>query len=186
MSGGLNGVYGYPGDRVGGLDIALDGVRAGPARGDGSVDGLRLNIKARPDARVFGYSATKGTIGNMTVAFAQLLAEKGLRVNSVLPRPIWRHFIVAGMELDDIKSFGSNTPYGRPGQPVEVVPPYVMLASDEASYRAISQALLSLWQAACRFFNSERQPFSSVSVSKVEAWHHERDARWATLSALVA
>jgi NAD(P)-dependent dehydrogenase (short-subunit alcohol dehydrogenase family) len=119
---GLNGVYGNPGNRVGGLDIALDGVRAGPARGDGRVDGPRSNIKARPDARAFGYSATKGTIGNMTVAFAQLLAEKGLRVNAVLPGPIWRPFIVAGMELDDIKSFGSKLRTVVPGSPWKSFP----------------------------------------------------------------
>jgi NAD(P)-dependent dehydrogenase (short-subunit alcohol dehydrogenase family) len=55
----------------------------------------------------------------MTVAFAQLLAERGLRVDAVLPGHIWTSFIPSGMEGDAVKTFGSNTPFGRPGQPVK-------------------------------------------------------------------
>ncbi|MCB8883884.1 SDR family oxidoreductase [Acidisoma cellulosilytica] len=109
--------------------------------GGSIINTASVNTK-HPTAGLFGYSATKGALGNMTVAFAQLLADRGIRVNAVLPGPIWTPFIVAGMEPDAIKSFGSKTPYGRPGQPVEVAPPYVMLASDEASY--MSGALVTV------------------------------------------
>jgi NAD(P)-dependent dehydrogenase (short-subunit alcohol dehydrogenase family) len=109
--------------------------------GGSIINTASVNTK-HPTPTLFGYSATKGAIGNMTVSFAQLLAEKGLRVNAVMPGPIWTPFIPAGMEEEEIKNFGSKTPYGRPGQPVEVAPPYVMLASDEASY--ISGALITV------------------------------------------
>ena len=100
-----------------------------------------VNTK-HPLPALFAYSATKGALGNMVMSWAQLLAEKGIRVNGVLPGPIWTPFIPAGMTPDDIKNFGSQVPYGRPGQPVEVAPPYVMLASDESSY--ISGALVTV------------------------------------------
>ncbi|KTS19251.1 dehydrogenase, partial [Methylobacterium indicum] len=61
-------------------------------------------------------------------------AEKGVRVNGVLPGPIWTPFIPSGMEQDSVKSFGSQVPFGRPGQPAELASAYVMLASDESSY----------------------------------------------------
>ena len=100
-----------------------------------------VNTK-HPLPKLFAYSATKGAIGNMVMSWAQLLAEKGIRVNGVMPGPIWTPFIPAGMSKSDIESFGSQVPYGRPGQPVEVAPPYVMLASDESSY--ISGALITV------------------------------------------
>lgn len=80
------------------------------------------------------YSATKAAIANITVSLAQSLAEKGIRVNAVLPGPIWTPFIPAGMAPDDVKNFGGKTPMGRPGQPAELAPAYVMLASPESSY----------------------------------------------------
>jgi NAD(P)-dependent dehydrogenase (short-subunit alcohol dehydrogenase family) len=67
-------------------------------------------------------------------AVAQLLAEKGIRVNSVAPGPIWTPLIPSTMPPDQVTSFGQQVPMKRPGQPVEVAPVYVMLASDEASY----------------------------------------------------
>jgi NAD(P)-dependent dehydrogenase (short-subunit alcohol dehydrogenase family) len=63
-----------------------------------------------------------------------MLGPRGIRVNSVAPGPIWTPLIVATMTDEDVKSFGEETPLGRPGQPVEVAPIYVLLASDEASY----------------------------------------------------
>ena len=100
-----------------------------------------VNTK-HPTPKLFAYSATKGALGNMVMSWAQLLAEKGIRVNGVLPGPIWTPFIPAGMMPEDVKTFGSQVPFGRPGQPVEVAPPYVMLASDESSY--ISGALVTV------------------------------------------
>ncbi len=109
--------------------------------GSSIINTASVNSKS-PKPKLFAYSATKGAIGNLTVSLAQLLAEKGIRVNGVMPGPIWTPFIPAGMSADDVKSFGSAVPYGRPGQPVEVAPPYVMLASDESSY--ISGALITV------------------------------------------
>ncbi len=63
-----------------------------------------------------------------------MLGPKGIRVNSVAPGPIWTPLIVATMPEEEVQNFGSQTPLGRPGQPVEVAPIYVLLASDEASY----------------------------------------------------
>ena len=88
----------------------------------------------RPMPTLFAYSATKGALSNMVLGLASLLAERGIRVNGVLPGPIWTPFIPAGMDVGAVKTFGSNVPYGRPGQPAELAPSYVMLAADESSY----------------------------------------------------
>ncbi|KQO75192.1 MULTISPECIES: SDR family oxidoreductase [unclassified Methylobacterium] len=87
-----------------------------------------------PMPSLMAYSATKGALSNMVLSLAQLLAEKGIRVNGVLPGPIWTPFIPAGMSEDAVKSFGSQVPFGRPGQPAELASAYVMLASAESSY----------------------------------------------------
>jgi NAD(P)-dependent dehydrogenase (short-subunit alcohol dehydrogenase family) len=87
-----------------------------------------------PMPSLLAYSATKGALSNMVLSLAQLLAEKGIRVNGVLPGPIWTPFIPSGMDQDSVKTFGSMVPYGRPGQPAELASAYVMLASDESSY----------------------------------------------------
>lgn len=87
-----------------------------------------------PNATLVPYAATKGAIANFTAGFAQMVAERGIRVNSVAPGPIWTPLIVSTMPDDQVKEFGKQTPLGRPGQPVEVAPIYVLLASDEASY----------------------------------------------------
>jgi NAD(P)-dependent dehydrogenase (short-subunit alcohol dehydrogenase family) len=84
-----------------------------------------------PNPTLAPYAATKAAIANFTASLAQLLGERGIRVNSVAPGPIWTPLIPSTMEPD---KFGSDTPLGRPGQPVELAPVYVMLASDEASY----------------------------------------------------
>ena len=87
-----------------------------------------------PMPTLLAYSATKGALSNMVLSLAQLLAEKGIRVNGVLPGPIWTPFIPSGMSEDSVKSFGSQVPFGRPGQPAELASAYVMLASEESSY----------------------------------------------------
>lgn len=87
-----------------------------------------------PKPTLLPYATTKGAIANFTGGLAQLLGDKGIRVNSVAPGPIWTPLIVATMPDDEVKDFGGQTPMGRPGQPVEVAPVYVMLASDESSY----------------------------------------------------
>ncbi|OEC37609.1 MULTISPECIES: SDR family oxidoreductase [Pseudomonas] len=87
-----------------------------------------------PNPSLLPYAATKGAIANFTAGLAQMLGERGIRVNSVAPGPIWTPLIVSTMTPDMVKNFGGNTPLGRPGQPVEVAPIYVLLASDEGSY----------------------------------------------------
>lgn len=87
-----------------------------------------------PKPTLLPYATTKGAIANFSAGLAQMLGPRGIRVNSVAPGPIWTPLIVATMTDEDVKSFGEETPLGRPGQPVEVAPIYVLLASDEASY----------------------------------------------------
>ena len=87
-----------------------------------------------PKPTLIAYSATKAAIANFTASLAQLLGEKGIRANSVAPGPIWTPLIPATMPPEQVENFGSNTPLGRPGQPAEVAPIYVLLASDEGSY----------------------------------------------------
>lgn len=87
-----------------------------------------------PSPQLLAYATTKGAIHNYTAGLAQMLAEKGIRVNGVAPGPIWTPLIPSTMPPEKVKSFGGNTPLGRAGQPRELAPVYVMLASDEASY----------------------------------------------------
>lgn len=87
-----------------------------------------------PNPSLLPYAATKGAIQNFTAGLAQMLAERGVRVNCVAPGPIWTPLIPATMPPEKVKQFGANTPMKRPGQPKEVAPAYVLLASDEASY----------------------------------------------------
>jgi len=88
----------------------------------------------KPKPTLLAYAATKGAIANFTAGLAQLLADKGIRANSVAPGPIWTPLIPSTMPPEEVKSFGEQVPMKRPGQPAEVAPVYVMLASDQASY----------------------------------------------------
>ena len=87
-----------------------------------------------PKPTLLPYATTKGAIANFTGGLAQMLGSKGIRVNSVAPGPIWTPLIVATLTDEEVQNFGGQTPLGRPGQPVEVAPIYVLLASDEGSY----------------------------------------------------
>ncbi len=88
--------------------------------------------KAPP--KLIPYSATKAAIQNFTVSLAQLWAEKGIRVNCVAPGPIWTPLITSTMSPDHIKSFGESVPMKRAGQPAELAPAFVLLASEDSSY----------------------------------------------------
>lgn len=88
----------------------------------------------KPNATLVAYAATKGAIQNMSGGMAQLLAEKGIRVNCVAPGPFWTPLIPSTMPPDKVKEFGMQTPMKRPGQPAELQAVYVLLASDQASY----------------------------------------------------
>jgi NAD(P)-dependent dehydrogenase (short-subunit alcohol dehydrogenase family) len=87
-----------------------------------------------PSPNLIAYAMTKAGIANFTASLAQMLAEKGIRANSVAPGPIWTPLIPATMPEEKVESFGQQVPLGRAGQPAELAPVYVMLASDEASY----------------------------------------------------
>jgi NAD(P)-dependent dehydrogenase (short-subunit alcohol dehydrogenase family) len=87
-----------------------------------------------PSPELLDYATTKAGIVNFTRGLAQMVAEKGIRVNAVAPGPIWTPLIPATMPEEKVKSFGENTPLGRAGQPAELAPAYVFLASPESSY----------------------------------------------------
>ncbi|OMC53978.1 NAD(P)-dependent oxidoreductase [Mycobacterium sp. IS-2888] len=87
-----------------------------------------------PNPTLAPYAATKAAIANFSASLAQLLGDKGIRVNSVAPGPIWTPLIPSTMPAESVESFGDNVPLGRAGQPAELAPIYVLLASDDASY----------------------------------------------------
>jgi NAD(P)-dependent dehydrogenase (short-subunit alcohol dehydrogenase family) len=87
-----------------------------------------------PKPTLLPYATTKGAIQNFTGGLAQLLGAKKIRVNCVAPGPVWTPLIPSTMPPDQVKEFGKDTPLGRPAQPKELAPAYVMLATDEASY----------------------------------------------------
>ena len=87
-----------------------------------------------PRPTLLAYATTKGAIANFTAGLAQMLGDRGIRVNAVAPGPIWTPLIPSTMPPEKVTNFGQDTPLGRPGQPAELAPVYVLLASDEASY----------------------------------------------------
>ena len=87
-----------------------------------------------PSPNLAPYAMTKAGIANFTASLAQMLAEKGIRANSVAPGPVWTPLIPATMPEEKVESFGQQSPIGRAAQPAELAPVYVLLASDEASY----------------------------------------------------
>jgi NAD(P)-dependent dehydrogenase (short-subunit alcohol dehydrogenase family) len=89
----------------------------------------------QPSPGLIDYAATKGAILNLTRGLSQQLTPKGIRVNGVAPGPVWTPLQPSyGQSQSKITKFGQNTPLGRPGQPAELAPVYVFLASQEASY----------------------------------------------------
>jgi NAD(P)-dependent dehydrogenase (short-subunit alcohol dehydrogenase family) len=101
--------------------------------GSAIVNTSSINAKS-PNPTLLAYATTKGAIANFTAGLAQLLAERGIRVNCVAPGPIWTPLIPSTMAEKSVEKFGENTPLGRPGQPAELAPAYVLLASDDGSY----------------------------------------------------
>jgi hypothetical protein len=89
-----------------------------------------------PSEDLLDYAATKAAIMNFSKGLAKQLAPKGIRVNAVAPGPFWTplQVVEGGKQPGEVQEFGSSAPLGRPGQPVELAPVYVLLASGEASY----------------------------------------------------
>jgi NAD(P)-dependent dehydrogenase (short-subunit alcohol dehydrogenase family) len=101
--------------------------------GGSIINTASVNVD-KPKPTLLPYATTKGAIANFTAGLAQLLAPKGIRVNSVLPGPVWTPLIPSTMPPDQVESFGKQVPLGRPAQPAELAGIYVLLASDDASY----------------------------------------------------
>ncbi|AWI88155.1 NAD(P)-dependent oxidoreductase [Methylobacterium sp. DM1] len=106
-----------------------------PHMGEGAAIINTTSVNAdTPSPQLLAYATTKGAIQNYTGGLAQMLAERGIRVNCVAPGPIWTPLIPSTMPAEKVKQFGSQVAMKRPGQPKELAPIYVMLASDESSY----------------------------------------------------
>ncbi|MES2487690.1 MAG: SDR family oxidoreductase [Bacteroidota bacterium] len=88
----------------------------------------------RGSVHLIDYSSTKGAIVSFTRSTSGMLAEKGIRVNGVAPGPIWTPLIPASFSAEEVAKFGQDTPMKRAGQPSEVAPAYVFLASQDATY----------------------------------------------------
>jgi NAD(P)-dependent dehydrogenase (short-subunit alcohol dehydrogenase family) len=88
----------------------------------------------QPSAGILDYAATKGAIVTFTKGLAESLAERGIRVNAVAPGPVWTPLIPQSYGPEKVATFGENTPLGRPGQPAELAPAFVFLASEESRY----------------------------------------------------
>ncbi len=89
---------------------------------------------AQPSPELLHYAATKGAISTFTKGLAQELAERGIRVNAVAPGPIWTPLVTMSFPAEKNAEFGADTPLGRPGQPGELAPLYVFLATDDSRY----------------------------------------------------
>lgn len=84
--------------------------------------------------KLIDYSSTKGAVVTFTRSLSRSLVDKGIRVNAVAPGPIWTPLIVSSFSKGEIEKFGSDVPMKRAGQPFELAPAYVYLASDDSSY----------------------------------------------------
>ena len=89
---------------------------------------------AQPSPQLLHYAATKGAISTFTKGLAQEVAERGIRVNAVAPGPIWTPLVTMSFPAEQNAEFGADTPLGRPGQPGELAPAYVFLATEDSRY----------------------------------------------------
>jgi NAD(P)-dependent dehydrogenase (short-subunit alcohol dehydrogenase family) len=106
-----------------------------PAMKPGSVIINTASIQAfDPTPQLLAYAASKGAIVNFTKGLARLASHAGIRVNAVAPGPVWTPLIPATMPAGKVRTFGSDTAFGRPAQPAELAPLYVFLASNDARF----------------------------------------------------
>jgi NAD(P)-dependent dehydrogenase (short-subunit alcohol dehydrogenase family) len=106
-----------------------------PKMNPGGVVLNTCSIEAfQPAESLVAYAATKSALVSLTKSFAKLAMKSGVRVNGVAPGPVWTPLIPSTMPADKVKTFGSNTAFGRPAMPVEQAAVFVFLASDDASY----------------------------------------------------
>ncbi|GCA51181.1 general stress protein 39 [Sinorhizobium sp. KGO-5] len=102
-------------------------------KGSAIINTASINADA-PNPILLAYATTKGAIHNFSAGLAQMLADRGIRVNVVAPGPIWTPLIPSTMPEDTVTNFGKQVPMKRPGQPVELASAYVMLADPMSSY----------------------------------------------------
>ncbi|MBD9500919.1 SDR family oxidoreductase [Pseudomonas sp. PDM23] len=106
-----------------------------PLMGEGGTIVNTTSITAyKGNPKLIDYSSTKGAITSFTRSLAMNLVRRGIRVNAVAPGPIWTPLIPSTFDAEEVATFGTNTPMGRPGQPEELAPAYVYLASSDSSY----------------------------------------------------
>ncbi|HEX2105042.1 MAG TPA: SDR family oxidoreductase [Solirubrobacteraceae bacterium] len=106
-----------------------------PKMGEGSTIVNTTSIQAaQPSPELLHYATTKGAISTFTKGLAQEVAERGIRVNAVAPGPIWTPLVVMSFPAEKNAQFGADTPLGRPGQPGELAPVYVFLATEDSQY----------------------------------------------------
>lgn len=101
--------------------------------GSSVINTASINSDA-PNPTLLAYATTKGAIQNFTAGLAQMLAEEGIRANSVAPGPIWTPLIPSTLSEDRVSKFGEQVRMKRPGQPAELANAYVMLAEPRPSY----------------------------------------------------
>jgi NAD(P)-dependent dehydrogenase (short-subunit alcohol dehydrogenase family) len=106
-----------------------------PHLGEGSTVICTTSVTAyQGNPKLLDYSSSKGAIVAFVRALSNQLIDRGIRVNGVAPGPIWTPLIPASFPPEQVEKFGKNTPMKRPGQPEEVAPCYVFLASADSSY----------------------------------------------------